>query len=41
MPASYAQAPWIEIEAKLKEEAIAGLQDWMAVRSGQAAVQLG
>jgi UV DNA damage endonuclease len=28
MPASYAQAPWIEIEAKLKEEAIAGLSGW-------------
>lgn len=25
MPASHAQAPWIEIEAKLKVEAIAGL----------------
>jgi UV DNA damage endonuclease len=30
MPASYAQAPWIEIEAKLKEEAIAGLRGWEA-----------
>jgi UV DNA damage endonuclease len=40
MPASYAQAPWIEIEAKLKEEAIAGLREWAAVRSGQAAVQI-
>jgi UV DNA damage endonuclease len=39
MPASYAQAPWIEIEAKLKEEAIAGLKDWVAVREGQAVVQ--
>jgi UV DNA damage endonuclease len=29
MPASYAQAPWIEIEAKLKEEAIAGLRGWL------------
>jgi len=38
MPASYAQAPWIEIEAKLKEEAIAGLRDWQAVQAGQAAV---
>lgn len=28
MPGSYAQAPWIEIEAKLKEEAIAGLRGW-------------
>jgi len=28
MPAAYAQAPWIEIEAKLKEEAIAGLSGW-------------
>ena len=31
MPASYAQAPWIEIEAKLKEEAIAGLSGWPSV----------
>lgn len=38
MPASYAQAPWIEIEAKLKEEAIDGLQEWMAVRKGQVEV---
>jgi UV DNA damage endonuclease len=30
MPSSYAQAPWIEIEAKLKEEAICGLKDWPA-----------
>lgn len=34
MPASYAQAPWIEIEAKLKEEAIQGLRHWPAARSG-------
>jgi len=38
MPASYADAPWIEIEAKLKEEAIAGLRGWKAVQAGQAAV---
>lgn len=38
MPASYAGAPWIEIEAKLKEEAIAGLRGWKAIQSGQAAV---
>jgi UV DNA damage endonuclease len=38
MPASYANAPWIEIEAKLKEEAIAGLREWKAVQAGQAAV---
>lgn len=38
MPASYAGAPWIEIEAKLKEEAIAGLREWKAVQAGQAAV---
>jgi UV DNA damage endonuclease len=38
MPASYANAPWIEIEAKLKEEAIAGLRGWKAVQAGQAAV---
>jgi len=30
MPACYAQAPWIEIEAKLKEEAIGGLRPWLA-----------
>ena len=30
MPASYARAPWIEIEAKSKEEAIQGLQPWLA-----------
>ena len=30
MPASYAGAPWIEIEAKLKEEAIQGLRPWLA-----------
>jgi UV DNA damage endonuclease len=29
MPAAYAQAPWIEIEAKNKEEAIAGLRGWL------------
>lgn len=30
MPSSYQQAPWIEVEAKLKEEAIAKLQtDWL------------
>jgi UV DNA damage endonuclease len=28
MPASYKDAPWIEIEAKFKEEAIAGLAGW-------------
>ncbi|QJD99513.1 UV DNA damage repair endonuclease UvsE [Massilia forsythiae] len=38
MPASYAAAPWIEIEAKLKEDAIAGLRDWKAVQAGHAAV---
>jgi UV DNA damage endonuclease len=30
MPASYALAPWIEIEAKMKEEAIDGLRPWLA-----------
>ncbi|GGC16129.1 UV DNA damage repair endonuclease UvsE [Pseudoduganella buxea] len=30
MPAAYAQAPWIEIEAKNKEEAIRGLRQWQA-----------
>jgi UV DNA damage endonuclease len=29
MPAAYAQVPWIEIEAKNKEEAIAGLRGWL------------
>jgi UV DNA damage endonuclease len=29
MPAAYARAPWIEIEAKNKEEAIAGLRTWL------------
>ena len=29
MPSSYAGAPWIEVEAKSKEEAIAGLQPWL------------
>jgi UV DNA damage endonuclease len=28
MPSSYLNAPWIEIEAKLKEEAIRGLAKW-------------
>lgn len=30
MPSSYRMAPWIEIEAKLKEEAIRGLDGWEA-----------
>jgi UV DNA damage endonuclease len=30
MPSSYRQAPWIEIEAKLKEEAIRALDGWEA-----------
>jgi UV DNA damage endonuclease len=30
MPAAYARAPWIEIEAKSKEDAIAGLRQWQA-----------
>jgi UV DNA damage endonuclease len=34
MPAAYEQAPWIEIEAKLKEEAIQGLRHWPAGRAG-------
>jgi UV DNA damage endonuclease len=37
MPSSYAQAPWIEIEAKLKEDAINGLAGWRAVACGQLA----
>jgi UV DNA damage endonuclease len=28
MPSSYLQAPWIEIEAKHKEDAIRGLLGW-------------
>jgi UV DNA damage endonuclease len=35
MPSSYARAPWIEIEAKLKEEAIEGLRHWPAGRAGR------
>jgi len=34
MPAAYARAPWIEIEAKSKEEAIAGLRTWQAQDGG-------
>jgi len=34
MPAAYARAPWIEIEAKSKEEAIAGLRTWQAQEGG-------
>lgn len=34
MPASYVQAPYIEIEAKFKEEAIRKLRVW---QSGAAA----
>jgi UV DNA damage endonuclease len=30
MPACYAQAPYIEVEAKAKEEAILKLQPWLA-----------
>ena len=30
MPAAYVEAPWIEIEAKSKEEAIDGLRSWVA-----------
>jgi UV DNA damage endonuclease len=36
MPSAYAQAPWIEIEAKSKEEAIAGLRAWQAARPARA-----
>ncbi|MEW6372444.1 MAG: UV DNA damage repair endonuclease UvsE [Pseudomonadota bacterium] len=36
MPSSYAQAPWIEIEAKSKEEAIAGLRPWLGTLALQA-----
>jgi UV DNA damage endonuclease len=40
MPSSYAQAPWIEIEAKLKEEAIQGLSHWPAGRAGHTNLPL-
>jgi UV DNA damage endonuclease len=40
MPASYAQAPWIEIEAKMKEEAIDGLRHWPAGRAGHTNLPL-
>ncbi|MGO4475831.1 UV DNA damage repair endonuclease UvsE [Massilia sp. 2TAF26] len=35
MPAAYARAPWIEIEAKSKEEAISGLRRWQASQSAR------
>lgn len=35
MPAAYARAPWIEIEAKSKEEAIAGLRTWQSSQSAR------
>jgi UV DNA damage endonuclease len=38
MPACYANAPWIEIEAKAKEEAIRKLRDWHAAAAGDAHV---
>jgi UV DNA damage endonuclease len=38
MPACYANAPWIEIEAKAKEEAIRKLRDWHAAATGAAHV---
>jgi UV DNA damage endonuclease len=37
MPAAYARAPWIEIEAKSKEEAIAGLRTWQSSQSARIA----
>jgi UV DNA damage endonuclease len=40
MPSSYAEAPWIEIEAKLKEEAIQGLSHWPAGRAGHTNLPL-
>ncbi|MEM6753571.1 MAG: UV DNA damage repair endonuclease UvsE [Cyanobacteria bacterium P01_C01_bin.38] len=33
MPSCYRQAPWIEVEAKTKEEAIAHLRDWWERKS--------
>ena len=36
MPSSYAGAPWIEIEAKSKEEAIDGLRPWLQGLAAQA-----
>jgi UV DNA damage endonuclease len=38
MPSSYADAPWIEIEAKSKEDAICGLRDWPPVAGRYDAV---
>jgi UV DNA damage endonuclease len=38
MPVCYAQAPWIEIEAKSKEEAIDGLRPWLAAISKTACI---
>ena len=36
MPSSYIDAPWIEIEAKLKEQAIAKLQqEWLPSVAGE------
>lgn len=32
MPSAYRQAPWIEIEAKQKEEAIRGLRGWLGAQ---------
>ncbi|MCA1991023.1 MAG: UV DNA damage repair endonuclease UvsE [Coleofasciculus sp. S288] len=37
MPTSYCNAPWIEVEAKLKEEAIAKLRDeWLPAKKGNS-----
>jgi len=36
MPSSYLSAPYIEIEAKLKEEAIRGLRSWAATAEARA-----
>ena len=36
MPSSYLSAPYIEIEAKMKEEAIRGLRSWAATAEARA-----
>lgn len=39
MPSAYREAPWIEVEAKLKEDAIRRLQPWLDAHSSSAAGQ--
>jgi UV DNA damage endonuclease len=38
MPSSYRNAPWIEIEAKSKEEAIAKLQSWRQAATSSSSI---